>query len=86
MINRLQKLNLVERRPDPTDRRARLLYLSNGADRVLENLRVRANVVIEQSTDVFTPKEVSQLVELLKRMRECLIEPYPKISEPKDNG
>lgn len=86
MIDRLEKQNLVERRPDPTDRRAWLLYLAPGAESELNALRDRAEVIIQQSTEMFTPQELDLLVSLLKRMRERLLEPSVQIPEPAQYG
>ena len=73
MIDRLERLGLVERRPDPTDRRAWLLHLTDRARPMVDLLRNRAATVIAESTETLSPDELAQLVGLLARVRERLL-------------
>lgn len=86
MIDRLEKQGLVERRQDPTDRRAWLLHLTEDGLALLEQLKARAAIVMQQSTDMFAPQELSQLVELLRRMREHLLDRCDQVLESDTNG
>jgi DNA-binding MarR family transcriptional regulator len=49
MIDRLQEAGLVERRADPTDRRAWRLYLTDKAHPLLDRMREVGNHVIEEA-------------------------------------
>ena len=75
MIDRLEKLGLVERRPDPCDRRAWLLHLTGNAPDLLDNLRGRATDVIDEFTEIFSPEERDQFINFLTRMRQRLLAP-----------
>lgn len=86
MIDRLEKLGLVERRPDASDRRVWLIHLTAKASPLLDALRDRAGNVIAESIDIFTEEERATLVALLKRMREKLLEPCTETAEIILNG
>lgn len=75
MIDRLEKLGLVERRADPSDRRAWRLHLTDEAPVVLDALRERAGVVMDQFTEIFSEPEKDLFISFLSRMREKLLEP-----------
>jgi MarR family transcriptional regulator, transcriptional regulator for hemolysin len=49
MIDRLQDAGLVERRPDPTDRRAWRLHLTDAARPLLEELRADSAQIVEEA-------------------------------------
>lgn len=72
MIDRLQKAGLVERRHDPADRRAWLLYATPDADALLDRLQRTAEVVIEDVLSGFAADECRALLGLLTRLRENL--------------
>lgn len=72
MIDRLQKLGLVERRPDPADRRAWLLYVTPAADTLLDRLQRTAELVIEDVLSGFGAAEGEALLCLLTRLRDNL--------------
>ena len=86
MVDRLEKLGLVERRPDPGDRRVWLLHLTASAQPLLAAMRERANGVIAESLDIFSDIEVAQLLALLKRMRLKLLEPCCDVAEVPTHG
>jgi len=74
MIDRLERLGLVERRSDPGDRRAWLLHLTDRARPLLDQLRSRAATVIAESTETLSPEELAQLVAMLSRVRKRLLQ------------
>lgn len=86
MVDRLEKLGFVERRPDAADRRVWMLHLTEAAAPVLDALRSRAATVIAESLDVFTAEEQATLVSLLQRMRERLLIPGGELVEVPENG
>ncbi|MEW5424969.1 MarR family winged helix-turn-helix transcriptional regulator [Amorphus sp. 3PC139-8] len=73
LIDRLEEANLVERRPDPTDRRAVQLYLAAGAEAPLETMWERASETRALALDGVSPEAVDQMIEALDRMRRNLI-------------
>ncbi|WP_428684135.1 MarR family winged helix-turn-helix transcriptional regulator [Sphingopyxis sp.] len=80
MVDRLVESGLVERRADPTDRRAWQLYLTDRAGDLLHAMRRTAEDLNAEATDGLTPAELEQLAELVERIRanlsrrECLKE------------
>ena len=86
MIDRLEKMGLVERRANPGDRRVWLLHLTERAAPLLERLRDRALNVIAEYTAIFSDVERDQLVSHLRRLREKLLEPCSDTAEIVTNG
>lgn len=72
MIDRLQEAALVERRPDPADRRAWRLHLTDKAQELLEQLRPLANETMEAAQEGLTETERRTLVQAMKAMRANL--------------
>lgn len=72
MIDRLQKAGLVERRTDPADRRAWLLFITPAAARLLSELQAMAEGLMSETLGNFAPEEFQTLVTLLNRLRENL--------------
>jgi DNA-binding MarR family transcriptional regulator len=72
MVDRLADADLVERRPDPSDRRAWRLYLRPRAHPILEALRTVGAEVMAETLDGISPAEQDQLAALLLRVRTNL--------------
>lgn len=72
MVDRLQKLGLVERRPDPADRRAWRLFLLPAAEPLVDRLRGCASVVFADALTGFDDAEHELLNALLQRVRANL--------------
>jgi DNA-binding MarR family transcriptional regulator len=72
MIDRLVRGGLVERRADPSDRRAWRLHLTAVAQPQLHQARTRANALLENALEGFASGERQQLIDLLERMRHNL--------------
>ena len=72
MIDRLARGGMVERRPDPADRRAWRLHLTAGARPHLDDARVRSEVLIARALDGLSEGECDQLAALLGRVRQNL--------------
>lgn len=71
-IDRLELSGLVERRPDPGDRRARLLFLGDRAHPLLEQLRALGAETREVALAGMSEDERTLLMTLLTRMRANL--------------
>jgi len=70
IIDRLQEAGLVERTPDPTDRRAWRLHVTAKAQPVVEKLRAIAN---EMTAEVFAgiePQDIEVTRRVLAQVRE----------------
>lgn len=74
MIDRLEKLDLVERRHDPADRRQWRLHLTAKGAELMQQMSGCAQAVIADSVSGFSADEHAQLVKLLDRMRTNLSE------------
>lgn len=72
MIDRLEESGLVERRRDPTDRRAWRIFLTDAASPVLEQLRGHADAMFEWAFDGLDDADRSRLTAALERVRTNL--------------
>ncbi|MCO1334716.1 MarR family transcriptional regulator [Microbulbifer sp. OS29] len=71
-LDNLQQEGLVERRPDPDDRRCFRIYLTERAMPALELLGGVAQQTRSEALVGFSPTEVQQLQALLSRLRKNL--------------
>ena len=72
MVDRLCDAGLVERQPDPTDRRIWRLHLTKKAGALLEDLRPLAIELFEEALGDLSSVERDQLHNLLERIRTNL--------------
>lgn len=75
MIDRLHDVGLVERRRDPTDRRAWRIYLTELAHPLLKELYRLAHNLAEESMAGLIQSKREMLSELLSRVRANLADP-----------
>lgn len=73
MVDRLEALDLVERRPDPNDRRARLIHMTEAARPGLERMKGVAQALFDEALDGITPDEEAILSRLLGRIHANLL-------------
>jgi DNA-binding MarR family transcriptional regulator len=66
MVDRLEDASMVERRPDPADRRAWQLHLTDKSRKVVEKLQQRVDSLVEDMLDGLTSAERSEFARLLK--------------------
>jgi len=71
-LDRLQSLGFVERRPDPADRRARLIFTTPAAEALIRDVRVEQVELMTQVTAGITADDRERVRESLKRMRANL--------------
>ncbi len=76
-IDRMQEAGWIERRPDPTDRRARRLFLTDKARPVLGRIWDVATETQDQVLAALTPDESEQLIDLLRRVHGSLADRSP---------
>ncbi|HUA55020.1 MAG TPA: MarR family transcriptional regulator [Candidatus Sulfotelmatobacter sp.] len=74
LLDRLQAAGLVERRPDQSDRRARVLYLTPAAHPLLEQIWGLAAVVREEAMAGLPDRERDQLMGMLLKIKGNLTE------------
>jgi len=76
-IDRMEEAGWIERRADPTDRRARRLFLTEKARPVLGRIWSVANETRDEALARLTPTEGEQLIDLLRRVHDTLSERVP---------
>ena len=72
MVDRLEEAGLIERRADPTDRRAWRLHLTSRAADLLHGARDLAETLTEEATEGLSAAELDQLITLVERVRANL--------------
>jgi len=72
VIDALQRRNLVERQPDPTDRRRHAVALTTAGRAALDDLRRAGDEVEEQLLDCLTPAERAALHRTLHKLLAVL--------------
>jgi DNA-binding MarR family transcriptional regulator len=75
LLDRLQAAGLVERRPDPSDRRARVLSLTPAARPLLDRIWALAAVVREEAMAGLDEEEREHLFRMLLKIKANLTEP-----------
>jgi len=68
IVDRLEAAQIIERRPDPEDRRAKRLYLTPAATPLLKSLARLGAQEEAQALTGFSPEEVATLQALLGRL------------------
>lgn len=82
MIDRLEESGLVERRRDPSDRRAWQLFLTGKSKPILDDLRRMADDLFVQVLSGLDDSERQALGKSLDRMRSNLLNlPSPRLTE-----
>ncbi|MBV8156248.1 MAG: MarR family transcriptional regulator [Dyella sp.] len=72
VIDRLQAAGFVERRPDPKDRRAWRLYVTDQARGVIADMEEIALGLRKDATRGITVPELQQALDVLNRMKDNL--------------
>ncbi|RSB65949.1 MarR family transcriptional regulator [Rhizobium pisi] len=67
-LDRLERAGLVERRPDPNDRRGKQIALTTGGKRAIDDLIGPMVALEERLISVLTPAEQETLNALLKKL------------------
>ena len=82
MVDRLEKLGLVERRDDPADRRRWRLFLTDEAEQLMGRLGECAKDVFDEALVGFSSAEHEHLTCLLERLRMNLSdEQFPEAKQ-----
>jgi DNA-binding MarR family transcriptional regulator len=76
-IDRMEEAGWIERRPDPTDRRARRLFMTAKAWPVLDRIWDVATETRDESLTRLSPAESDHLIDLLHRVHATLSERVP---------
>jgi MarR family transcriptional regulator for hemolysin len=70
LLDRLEARGWIERRPDPDDRRAKRVFLTESGRPLIEEMQERARDVHRQMIDGFSFEERDQLVDLMARAKK----------------
>ncbi|MFI6327453.1 MarR family winged helix-turn-helix transcriptional regulator [Micromonospora chersina] len=70
VVDGLAERGLVERRPDPVDRRATLVALTGEGERVGEAIRVARAAEAEKFFGALDPADRAELTRILRRLRD----------------
>jgi DNA-binding MarR family transcriptional regulator len=70
LLNRMERDGLVERVPDPADKRSRLVMLTALAARQLPKAKAMLDRHTAQALAGFTEQEIEQLTELVSRVND----------------
>jgi DNA-binding MarR family transcriptional regulator len=84
MIDRLQEAALVERRPDPTDRRAWRLFMTEAGKDLIDQMRPLARETLATVLDGVDPAQHDLLMIALGRMRSNLSRKAPAAASNAD--
>lgn len=68
LVDRMEDAGWLERRPDPNDRRANLLYLTEKSHEVVKGLRSTVEHLFEEVLDGLGANERTSLLQLLERI------------------
>lgn len=71
-LDRLQSLGFIERRPDPADRRAKLIFTTPAANELIANIRVEQMELMQHVTSGIGEAELDLMRDRLKRLRANL--------------
>lgn len=77
MIDRMQDADLVERHPDPADRRAWRLYLTSRGEKLLDQLRPYAEETIALALDGLSESDRKSMLANLEKIRSNLTRKIP---------
>ena len=75
LLDRLEARGWIERRPDPVDRRAKRVFLTDTGRPLIAEMQERARHVHRQMVEGFTPDERDLLVDLLSRAKKNISAP-----------
>lgn len=71
-LDRLESLGLVERRPNPSDRRSKCVYLTPGSAHMLMAVRREVDSLIGQATEGFSDSDLTRFHALLTVLQKNL--------------
>ncbi len=70
VVDALEARGLVERRPDPGDRRATLVEVTEHGASVLDAIRVASGTEAERAFDRLSPTDREHLARILRKLRD----------------
>lgn len=83
LLDRMEELGFIERKPDSTDRRVRLVYPTEKSDTLDEPMWCAARGMFETALQGLTPEETATLMSLLERMKQNLLAEEARMAAPR---
>jgi DNA-binding MarR family transcriptional regulator len=71
-LDRLEKLSLIVRVPDPTDRRAKNVRTTDAADRIITSVQQQTSALFDQMQAGIDPETRTAFMDVLKTLRDNL--------------
>ncbi len=71
-LDRLQALDLIERVPDPTDRRAKNIFLTEKSQAMIQAIRKEIRILMDQATEGLSAEERDALKKAMTIVRTNL--------------
>ena len=81
LLDRMEELGLIERKPDPEDRRVRLVFHTEKAFALDEPMWDTASGLFDQALKGLSPDEITFFISILERLKQNLLV-EEGISEP----
>lgn len=72
LIDRLEDVGMVERRPDPSDRRIKRIFITKEGRRVIKEMRLITLETNKEMLDGISPEDVVKAVDVLKQLNRNL--------------
>lgn len=83
-VDRMEAAGLIERRPNPHDRRAYRLYLTDTARPLVDRFRAMGSDCLGSATDGITDEEIALVTDVLTRMRANIVESQSRRDNTED--
>jgi MarR family transcriptional regulator for hemolysin len=83
-VDRMEAAGLIERRPNPNDRRAYRLYLTDMARPLVDRFRAMSGDCLGSATNGVTDEEIALVTEVLTRMRANIVESQSRRDNSED--
>jgi DNA-binding MarR family transcriptional regulator len=80
MVDRMEEAGLIERRADPADRRARLLFLTDRSSNEIARIQSALTGLIDSMLAGFSDAEERQLADMLGRVSANLTTPAKELA------
>ncbi|MGV8996453.1 MAG: MarR family winged helix-turn-helix transcriptional regulator [Parvibaculaceae bacterium] len=73
LLDRMEELGFIERKPDPMDRRVRLVFHTEKAEALDEPMWGTARGLFDQALNGVSTEEVELLISILERLKQNLL-------------
>jgi len=73
LLDRMEELGFIDRKPDPEDRRVRLVFHTDKAEALDEPMWNTARGLFEQALHGLSDQEIGSLISILERLKQNLL-------------